>query len=184
MSKKPLPRPRLLAITVIALALVVGGLAGATLDRTLFRHTGHAAYPAEWGAWPVDPASHPHHSTLHGDPASDLSDFAAYPDRAPHRGRMRNPEGRRPGMSMRPQSGARYLDQLTHELELSAEQRDRIEVLLRRQQERMRTFRQEMRQQSGAIVTETRTGIFEILTPEQRATLQRTGRAPTRQTGT
>jgi Spy/CpxP family protein refolding chaperone len=86
-------------------------------------------------------------------------------------------------MPMRASPGARYLDQLTRDLDLSEAQRARIEELLQQQQDRMRALRQESRQHSGAIVTETRAGIFEILTPEQRAVLDRTGRASARGRG-
>jgi Spy/CpxP family protein refolding chaperone len=86
-------------------------------------------------------------------------------------------------MPMRLRPRDRYLDQLTRELELSADQRAQIEALLQRQQERMRALRQEERQRSGAVVAETRAGLFEILTPEQRVTLQRSGRPQARGRG-
>lgn len=124
----PQLRPRLLATALIGVALLLGGLAGATFDRAFFR----ASAPAQ------------------------LASPADIPDPAP----------RRPN---RPRT--RYLDQLTRELDLTDEQRTQVDSLLRKQHERMRELRRETRARSSKIVDETRAAIFEILTPEQRATL-------------
>lgn len=138
-------------MVVITLALMVGGLAGATLDRTVFRSQGPAAYTA--GPYP------------HADSVPHMGADA-------NRARRRAPESGGRGMPLGTNSGTRYLDQLTRDLDLTAAQRARIDELLREQQELMRAVRQESRQESGAIVAATRAGILEILTPEQRAHLR------------
>lgn len=124
----PQLRPRLLATALIAVALILGGLAGATFDRALFR--------------------------------ANLVDQLASPADIPVPAR-RNP----------PRPRTRFLDQLTNELDLTDEQRTQVDSLLKKQHERMRELRKEMRARSSSIVAETRAAIFEILTPEQRATL-------------
>lgn len=155
MTKNPAARPRLLATVVITLALIVGGLAGATLDRAVLRPLPSTAYTAGPGP--------------HADPVPESSADG-------NRARRRVPESGGRGMPLRMNAGARYLDQLTRDLDLTAAQRAQIEELLRQQQERMRAVRHESREQSGAIVAETRAGILEILTPEQRAHLRPPGR--------
>lgn len=161
--------PRLLAVSVIALAVAVGALAGATIDRTLNRYPGAAI---------------------------ELTDPAPVPPRPEgdelREGRLeRSPEGhrtggmpRRRGMTLSSQggsgpphhSGRRYLDRLSDQLSLTEEQRSLIESLLSEQQERIREIRREERRRSNEIITETREAIIEILTPEQRSALEQDGR--------
>jgi Spy/CpxP family protein refolding chaperone len=163
MTTNPQTRSRFLAAAVIAIALIVGGLAGATLDRAVIRQTTPGPHPV------LQPVSGP------------MADPGDMPGLEEHRERMRGQGGRAPDMQMRP--APRSLDRLTRELDLSADQRARIEALLYDQQERMRGLRHEHRERRGAIVTETRAGIFELLTPEQRTRLQRVDRSQTRALG-
>lgn len=164
-------RSRFLAAAVVAIALVVGGLAGATLDRAIIRQTTQG----------------PHAAVHHADgPTADSRDM---PGRGEHRGRMRAQGGhgpetqgeRSPEAQIRP--APRSLDRLTRELDLSADQRTRVEALLQEQQERMRGLRHEHRERRGAIVAETRAGVLELLTPQQRERLQRADRAQARALG-
>lgn len=149
-------RSRFLAAAVVALALVVGGLAGATLDRAIIRPMTQGAHAA------LPPTS---------SPTADSRDMQ----------RLRAQGGRSPELQLRP--GPRSLDQLTRQLDLSADQRARIENLLQEQQERMRGLRLEHRERRGTIVAETRAGILELLTPQQRTRLQRADRAQARALG-
>lgn len=156
-------RSRFLAAAVVALALVVGGLAGATLDRAIIRQT------------TLGPHAALHHAS---GPTADPGDM---PGREDHRERLRAQGGRDPELQLRP--APRSLDRLTRELDLSADQRARIETLLQEQQERMRGLRLEHRERRGAIVADTRAGILELLTTEQRTRLQRVDRAQARALG-
>ncbi len=184
----PQTRPRLLALAVIAITLVVGGLAGATLDRAIFRPTAdehsqtQSADPwLETGArgWPGEGmrATGMRGEGMRGDGmrGAGLSRDGRQGDG------MRGDDqwgdtASGPGLPPRPRQRARHIDALTRELDLSAEQRARVESLLQRQQEQMRGLHLEMRQRRDAVVAETRAGIFEILTPEQQTILRRTMR--------
>jgi hypothetical protein len=198
-------RPRLLATVLLALALVVGGLAGATLDRAVFR----PAADEQTQLPPAEPWLEERGWGMLGErvPGERMPGEGVLGERVPgagargegmrgemmrgegpHRGEPRSGEGLRrgeprgdgvpgPNLPLRPRHRTRYIDQLTRDLELSAEQRSRIEALLQEQQERMRGLHQDLRQQRDAILTETRAGIFEILTPEQQRSLRPRGRA-------
>lgn len=173
MTTNPQTRSRLLAVAVVVLALVVGGLAGATLDRVVFRQAAQETQAGpqyelrptdERGAWiRMRPMQRRGGSRPGGDTAAGSA------------------PGGVPGLA--PGRGHRPLDRLTRELDLSAEQRERIEILLDEQQERMRGLRRELRERRGIIVAETRAGILELLTPEQRARVQHADRAQARALG-
>jgi hypothetical protein len=66
----------------------------------------------------------------------------------------------------------RFLVRMADELDLSEEQRVRLDSLLAAQQERTRAAMQEMQPRMRVIVAETRRGVDEILTPEQRERLR------------
>lgn len=130
------PRQRLLATALILITLILGGLAGATLDRALNR-------------------------SVMAEEVSVRDDV----------------QRSRPGHGPRSRHRTRYIDQLTNELDLTDEQRARVEILLKGQQDRIRELRQETRRQSSRIVRETREEIMELLTAEQRKELRQMRRA-------
>jgi Spy/CpxP family protein refolding chaperone len=78
------------------------------------------------------------------------------------------PRGRIPG----PAADARYLDFMASELDLSPEQRARVEEILRRQQERVQEITRETRPQIRALARETRAAVDSVLTGEQRERMQ------------
>lgn len=77
------------------------------------------------------------------------------------------------GAEFRPETGPRragerYLDMLAEELQLSAEQRARIDTILSVQQQRIREVHAEARPRVQAITRDTREAIRTVLTAEQR----------------
>jgi Spy/CpxP family protein refolding chaperone len=78
---------------------------------------------------------------------------------------------RGPGEPVRrgpPPPDDRYLEFLSRELSLSAEQRAQVEEILQAQQERVLEITSQTRPQMRAVAQETRAAIDEVLTLEQR----------------
>lgn len=67
-----------------------------------------------------------------------------------------------------PRPDDRYLEFLSRELNLSAEQRAQVEQILQDQQDRVLEITRQTRPQMRAVAQETRAAIDEVLTPEQR----------------
>lgn len=76
--------------------------------------------------------------------------------------RFRPPDGP-PGFM-----GGSFIDRLDRHLELTADQRRRIDEILRQRREEAETFRRQMEPQLRELFEATEAGIEEILTPEQR----------------
>jgi hypothetical protein len=69
---------------------------------------------------------------------------------------------------IRPRMSAFYVEHLTHELDLSAEQQDRVERILATQQERMREITREIEPRFREVAEATRRDILDILDEDQR----------------
>jgi Spy/CpxP family protein refolding chaperone len=88
-----------------------------------------------------------------------------------------------PRGSRGPGDRARYLDFIDRELALTAEQRGRIEEILRAQQERMDEITRESRPLIRALAEQTRERIQQTLTPEQQARFEALRRERDRRSG-
>jgi Spy/CpxP family protein refolding chaperone len=65
--------------------------------------------------------------------------------------------------------GGRYLEVVARELELTDEQRARLDEILREQQARMAEITRETRPRMQEVARDTREAIHNVLTPEQKA---------------
>jgi protein CpxP len=74
------------------------------------------------------------------------------------------PRGERGG----PPSGRKMLGRLSHELDLSEEQREKIESILKKIRDQMRNVHQDVEKTMKPILEKSKAEIREILTPEQR----------------
>jgi Spy/CpxP family protein refolding chaperone len=120
-----LNRPRLIAIGLLVVALLVGMAAGVALDRCVLRPVPWAEGPGRWAGGPG----------LGG----------------PEAGRIRQ----------------LFLRRLADDLDLSPEQRPRVDSLLTAQQDRIRAVMQQVRPEMMAIADSTHAVLKTILTPDQ-----------------
>ena len=80
----------------------------------------------------------------------------------------------RPPPNRHPRS--ELLDRLDASLDLTGEQRVRVDSILARREAEMRALRDQVRPRFDSIAGRTRTDLLQILTPEQRARFEELGR--------
>ena len=80
----------------------------------------------------------------------------------------------RPPPNRHPRS--ELLDRLDASLDLTGEQRVRVDSILARREAEMRALRNQVRPRFDSIAGRTRTDLLQILTPEQRARFEELGR--------
>lgn len=84
------------------------------------------------------------------------------------------------GTAFRPPSNrhprSELLDRLDASLDLSGEQRVRVDSVLARREAEMRALRDQVRPRFDSIAGRTRTDLLQILTPAQRARFEELGR--------
>ncbi len=80
----------------------------------------------------------------------------------------------RPPPNRHPRS--ELLDRLDASLDLTGEQRVRVDSVLARREAEMRALRDQVRPRFDSIAGRTRTDLLQILTPEQRARFEELGR--------
>jgi len=149
-------KDRLLAILFVALVGTAGVLIGITLDRTLLAPRG-----PETGASTAraDTAGAPPGSAAETAPGADAGDA----------GRLDNDVV---GRALRARAGDRLMEWISGEVELTPEQRERMEGILEDRMEEFREVTEELRPRYREIVRETRRDLARVLTPEQRARLR------------
>jgi len=164
------PRGRLVAALFLALAVIVGVLAGIVIDRTLLTPP-VAAIAAGTSAGPAETIAEGRREAE----ASSTRGAASASGRAPASGAgSSRPDRSRilPGRGSE-LAGGRVLAWLADSLDLSPEQKDRIAQVVHEEQAQARRLTARVSPRYRAIVRRTRMQIFTILTPEQRQRLRR-----------
>jgi hypothetical protein len=156
MMKTETGKDRLLAILFVALVGTVGVLIGITLDRTLLAPRGVEAGALSAAA---DSAGAP------GGIGADTAPTS----RVGGPGRL---DADAVGRALRARAGDRLMEWISGEVELTPEQRERMEGILADRMEEFREVTEELRPRYREIVRETRRDLARVLTPEQRARLR------------
>ncbi len=173
------PRGRLVAALFLALAVIVGVLAGIVIDRTLLTPP-VAAIAAGTSAGPAETIAEGRREAEASSTRGAASE-SARPSGAPTSGRApasgagsSRPDRSRilPGRGSE-LAGGRVLAWLADSLDLSPEQKDRIAQVVHEEQAQARRLTARVSPRYRAIVRRTRMQIFTILTPEQRQRLRR-----------